>query len=152
MYTTEDPRMRTVPAWSHRTTSKNDQHVSGLKRACFTVLRLCCWLLFWRERKSRRRETKGPVIRSWVPETTLPQRKVYIERLYMKTVVPIGRVKVNPAWLLEFPLLTYCYMMQFLEAILVKLLSRERAFSLQNRAGWLGTYSRKYVISLMYTT
>ena len=42
--------------------------------------------------------SQGPVIWSRVPETTLPQRQVYRAFIY-ENVVPVGRVKVNPAWL-----------------------------------------------------
>ena len=42
--------------------------------------------------------SQGPVIWSRVPETTLSQRQVYRAFIY-ENVVPVGRVKVNPAWL-----------------------------------------------------
>ena len=41
---------------------------------------------------------QGPVIWSRVPETILPQKQLYRAFIY-ENVVPVGRVKVNPAWL-----------------------------------------------------
>ena len=42
------------------------------------------------------RRSKGPVIWSQVPETTLPLRQLY-RAFICENVVPVGRVKVNPA-------------------------------------------------------
>ena len=49
-----------------------------------------------RDRSLQPEKSKGPVIWSRVPETTLPLRQLY-RAFICENVVPVGRVKVNPA-------------------------------------------------------
>ena len=67
----------------------------------FIKLFLLVFLLLYITSKAFRnvwKFSKGPVIWSRVPETTLPQRQLYWVFIY-ENVVPVGRVKVNPTWL-----------------------------------------------------